>query len=341
MVRKWATVVALCVGVAACNNPADIGETAGDVVRPVPCSFANAICAERVELSPGWFLPVFTTHSLADGSTQVTRGLIVIHGTNRNADDYFQSGFLAAATAREQDRTVVVSPRFQTSSDGPAEDEPFWTSSGWKRGDLSRPEGPAPRVSSYAALDRIVGRLADRAAFPALTVIVVTGHSAGGQLVHRYAATSRAEELFPGIVFRYVVANPSTYLYLGPERAQGSAFATPEPQGCPEYDDWHYGLRQRNSYAGTYPADTLRAQLSRRDVRILIGSADTLSALLDTSCGANLQGPNRFVRGQTLVRFMDADFPGHHHMEMEVPGVGHSNSQMWLSEVGLAALFEG
>ena len=308
--------------------------------RPIPCTFANATCAERIPLGDGLYLPAFTTHMLAEGASSVTRGLVVVHGNNRNPDTYFDSGVLAVATGGGAGTVAVVAPHFQTSDDDPESDEPFWSSAGWKRGHLSRPEGPAPRVSSYAALDRILEMLLDRGRFPAMQEVVVTGHSAGGQVVHRYAATSREEEeARAGVEYRYVVANPSTFLYLGPERegADGT-FSVPGP-GCDDYDDWHYGLQDRNSYAEALDADTIRAQLSRRDVRILIGDADTLSASLDQSCGANLQGLNRYLRGRTLVRFMEALHTGHAHTEMIVPGVGHSNRSMWLSEVGLEALF--
>ena len=81
------------------------------------------------------------------------------------------------------------------------------------------------------------------------------------------------------------------------------------------------------------------AQLARHDVRILLGAADTTSASLDQSCGANLQGPRRYHRGRTLVRFMDELYAGHAHREMIVPGVGHSSRSMWLSGVGAGALF--
>ena len=215
-----------------------------------------------------------------------------------------------------------------------------WVSSGWKRGHLSRAEGPAPRVSSYAALDSLVSIMLDPERFPNVREVVVTGHSAGGQVVHRYAAASPAEER-TAMPLRYVVANPSTYLYLGPERADGASFSEPDPGACGDFDDWHYGLADRNSYASEAPADTLRARLVRRDVRILLGDADTLTSSLDVSCGANLQGPRRLHRGRTLVRFMDAFFPDHGHREMIVPGVGHSSRAMWTSGVGLQSLFGG
>lgn len=329
-------VASLCA-LTACSSASE----PADPDRPVPCLEATEVCAERVEIGAGVYLPVYSSRSLALGDEDVTRGLIVVHGTNRNADYYFERGYLSAGAATEQQSTVVVAPRFQTSDDGPKSDEPFWTGGGWKRGDLSTTDGPSPRVSSYAAIDRILDVLTDRALFPAITDIVVTGHSAGGQVAHRFAATSRVEERTSGVAFRYVVANPSTFLYVRPERDAGGGYSIPDVAACPGYDDWHYGMTDRNTYASTLLADTIRAQLGRRDVRILLGAADSLSAQLDVSCGAMLQGPYRFERGRTLVRFMDAFYAGNGHVEMTVPSVGHSSNGMYLSQVGREALFGG
>ncbi len=338
----------LCAGLTACAGGE--GTTAPEPgptppteppTRPVPCNLAGTICAERVVIGSNVYLPVFSTHELATGDEGVSRGLIVVHGNNRNPDTYFLSGIAAVTRGGVAGQTAVVAPHFQTGDDGPAPNEPYWSSPGWKRGNLSLSEGPSPRVSSYAALDSIVRLFLDAGRFPAMREIVVTGHSAGGQVLHRYAATSRVEEgARDGVSFRYVVANPSTYLYLGPERENRAGdFTVPGGVGCDDYNEWHYGLEDRNSYAEALAADTIRALLGRRDVRILVGDADTLSASLDVSCGANLQGVNRYVRGRTLVRFMEALYPGHGHIETIAQGIGHSNRSMWTSPAGLQALF--
>lgn len=337
--RVWAAPLA-CLAIAACGGSTVTPEPDPfEPERPVPCTVGNATCAERVEIVSGRFLPVFSSHLLSEGDPGVTRGLIVIHGNNRDADTYFETGVVAAATAGVVSSTVTVAPHFQTIDDGPEADEPYWSSAGWKRGNLSRPEGPSPRVSSYAALDRIVDAFLNSSRFPALREIVVAGHSAGGQVVHRYAATTEHKSAGSGIPIRYVVTNPSTYLYLRPEREDGSDGFVVPATGCTDYDDWHYGLVNRNNFAERLEADSIRAQLVRHDVRILLGDADTTSASLDVSCGADMQGPHRYSRGRTLVRFMDELFPGHAHREMIVPGVGHSSRSMWLSEVGAGALF--
>ena len=345
---KWPVPLVVAV-LAACGSPSDPVRPDPEppppdtvTVRPVPCLTATKECAERIEISSGLYLPVFSTHALSEGHAEVNRAVVVVHGMNRNSDDYFTSGTLAAVRARESERAVVISPRFQTNEDGPANDEPYWSSAGWRRGNLSRPEGPSPRVSSFLAMDRIVEALANRARFPQISQIVITGHSAGGQFVHRYAATSPVEDVSVATAgVRYVVANPSSYLYVRPERWLTDDFGLPDSRACPEYDDWHYGLRDRNNRTEDLATDTVWARITRRDIRILIGSADTTATNLDTSCEGYLQGLHRYDRGQTLVRFMDKFFEGHGHREMVVPGIGHSSRDMWTSEVGLTSLFGG
>ena len=138
---------------------------------------------------------------------------------------------------------------------------------------------------------------------------------------------------------RHTSRPATTYLYPGPEREDAAGDFTVPEAGCDDYDEWHYGLQDRNSYADRLDADSIPAQLVRHDVRILLGDADTATASLDVTCGANRQGPRRYHRGRTLVRFMDELYAGHAHREMIVPGVGHSSRSMWLSGVGAGALF--
>lgn len=324
------------LGLPACEAPA------GPILPPepvTPCLAGSVTCAERISIGPGLFLPLHSTHPLVTGAAGVSRAIIVVHGTDRNGDDYFERVVEATRLEGRTAETLVVAPTFQTVDDAPADDEPFWTSGGWKRGHRSSSAGPAPRVSSYAAMDHLLEAVLDPARFPDITDVVVTGHSAGGQVAHRFAAASRVENDGREVRIRYVVANPSSYLYPGPEREGVGGFTVPDPGACPDYDDWHYGLSGLNGYASAVTADSIRAQLVRRDVRVLLGDADTLDASLDVTCGANLQGRHRYERGRTLVRWLDALFPGHGHREMIVPGTGHSSARMYASPVGREALF--
>jgi hypothetical protein len=327
----------LAIAVAAFLSACSGGEPAGPETLDAPCRLAVDACAARLEVAPDRWLRHFRTHDLDAAAPGVTHALVLVHGANRNAPFTFSTGIQATAGARAE-TTAVVAPHFITTDEAPRPDEPFWSSGGWKRGHLSRTEGPSPRVSSYAAIDTIVARLSDPARFPDMQEIVVAGHSAGGQVTHRYAAGGMEPR---GVPIRYVVANPSTFLFLGPERPDGAGgWSVPAPGACTDYREWHYGLENLNTYMRRLPGGAIEANLVGRDVAILLGDADTGSSQLDVSCGANLQGPHRFARGRALLAYMDAFHPGHRHTHAIVEGVGHSSRGVFLSDEGLAILFE-
>ena len=330
-------LLATAIGTLGCSGS---DTTAPAVSTRQPCRLGVASCASRIEIMPGRFLKSYQSFSLAGGDSAVTQAVIVVHGADRNANDYFSSMNDAATLAGRSSSTIVIAPQFQTTDDAPAADEPTWTSSGWRAGDLSSSTGPLPRISSYAAIDTILARLSNRAKFSRLARIVVVGHSAGGQLLHRYAATNRTASTLTDIPVRYIAANPSTWLYLGPERAAGSGFAIPaSAASCADYDEWHYGLQSRNTYANALSASLVKQNLVSRDVIVMLGTADTLTADLDVSCGADLQGARRYQRGLTLMNYMNALNPGNGHRLVTVAGVGHSNRAMFTSVDGRRAIF--
>jgi pimeloyl-ACP methyl ester carboxylesterase len=327
----------LLLALAACGGAE---RATAPVVTRQPCRTGTAACFARFEVTPGRFVRSYQSTPVAAGDSTVTQAVIVVHGVDRNANEYFAAMTDAAALAGTLATTLVIAPQFITTDDAPAADEPVWTSSGWRAGDLSSSSAALPRVSSYAVIDTVLVRLADRSRFPRLTRVVVAGHSGGAQLVHRYAATSRTAGLLTGISARFVAANPSTWLYLGPERATGDVFRVPATAStCPDYDDWHYGLQNRNTYATAMPAAQLQQQLVNRDVVVMLGTADTLTADLDVSCGADLQGPRRWHRGQTLMAYMNARYAGHRHQLVTVPNVGHSYRGMFTASEGVRAIF--
>jgi len=339
----WLILLSLFL-LAACGEAG--GPVSLEEPEPLrPCTFPDQSCVEKVALGGGFFLPVYRSLPITEGDTLVERAVIVVHGANRNPWDYFETMILATQQAQVLDRTLVVAPHFQTLADGPEGDEPRWTSGGWKRGDQSNTlPTDADGISSYGAVDRILALLGNSSLYPRLQEVVVTGHSAGGQYAHRFAAGSRVEESFPGLRFRYIVANPSTYLYLGPERAgvgEAAGWGIPDGNACPDYNHWHYGLERVNPYMADQEPEDVRAQLTRRDVIYLVGTEDRGSSMLDMSCGAMLQGPNRYVRGLILFAYLEAFHPTHAHQLFEVPGVGHSSRGIYTSPAGQKALFGG
>jgi len=247
----FALPLAVSSSLWGCDGEGTTGPLDPPEESPVPCLTSSPLCREQVPVGSGLFLPVFRTHPIQHGDTAVIQVVIVVHGADRNPDAYFERMVEAVRLSGLTENTLVVAPHFQTLDDGAKVNEPTWSSSGWKRGHKSNPAaGSGERISSYEAVDDVLSFVGDQTRFPKLETVVVTGHSAGGQYAHRFAATSPAANGLAHLRFRYVVVNPSTYLYLGPERAAvGGGFEIPNRELCPTYNEWHYGLEDRTSYA--------------------------------------------------------------------------------------------
>lgn len=306
---------------------------------PAPCTENDGTCLTRLEVEPGVFVKIHRSHSLHEGHPVATRAVIGVHGAGRNAPGVFKriTGNIKAQDM--QDEVIAVAVQFVTIDDDPADDEAYWTAGGWKRGHLSPADGPSPRISSYEAIDKAIKLLADQSKFPAMEKIVVSGHSAGGQVAHRYAASNPLDGNIGHLKFRYVPANPSTFLYLTNQRPSGSSFAKPNASDCPDYNDWHYGLSGRNNYATRTATAMLRENLSTRDVHVLLGDEDTGSKQLDQTCGAKLQGTNRFDRGKKLIRYMNEFYPDNNHTQKIVSGVAHAGNSMFGSDHGIKSVY--
>ena len=299
-------------------------------------------------------IPYFADTKADSTNTVVNKVVIVVHGMNRNAGDYYRNMQEAASmSAHYTDSVMIVAPQFLEEEDmdpNHLDATYLYWSSGWKSGSNSKNNSGHPRparIPSYAVMDTLMLRLAQY--HPNLKFIVVAGHSAGGQLVNRYSACSPlADLLFQkyGIKTRFVVANPSSYLYLDNKRAvPGSTdrFEVPNTT-CSKYNRWRYGLENLYTYPAQFGADSIRNMLKRRDVVYLLGELDTdeTSSSLDQSCQAELQGKNRLERGTIYYNHLN-DFYGTSISETQhrdtVPGVGHDNRGMFTSSVGRYWLF--
>lgn len=304
----------------------------------LPCS-QPAACRELVAVDGTATLPVYVTHSLSDSHPQLERAVIVVHGVLRNADEYFADTAQAAVLSGVSETTLVLAPHFQAEEDKPQAGQLFWDGGDWKRGNASL---NGSHLSSYTIVDRLLLLLGDRARFPGLKEIVLTGHSAGGQLVSRYVATSRAEEGL-GIGVHYVIANPSTYFYPSAYRARAGSFdrfEIPDSSTCPDYDEYPYGVVKANAYVAPIPAAQMEKSLATRHLTLLLGEADKDSDYLDMSCGANLQGPHRYLRGLTYAAYLEYFLKPSRLKVAVVPGVGHSGRDMYQSSEGRAILFQ-
>jgi pimeloyl-ACP methyl ester carboxylesterase len=292
-------------------------------------------------------LPLYLSQDWDRPQPAVTRAIITIHGVERAADTMRTIAETARANSNlDPESVLLIEPQFLDDFDVAAHHLPAdtlrWSHAGWEGGEDAH--GPAP-ISSFAALDAILARLADRALFPSLKTVIVAGHSGGGQLVQRYAVAGRGEGDLTkaGIHVRYVAANPSSYVYFSPERPTDDGFATFDAAACPAYDRWKYGMIRLPPYLTGQDAAALEATYAGRDVIYLLGTADDnpKHPALDKTCMAEAQGPTRFARGRAYFRYLQKRRPTDlAHRLLKAPGVGHDGDLMFNSPCGLAALYD-
>lgn len=326
-----------------------------DEATPAP-KRAAPLRWQTVELGrPGhrYKMPVYANRDLTkDDLRGIKQVLIVIHGVKRDADQYFETAaaLVAADPARAGD-TLVLAPRFSGSIDSGFAGMAAWRKASWEDGQESVQAAgrPAP-VASFQVLDDLLRSLNDRKRLPSLTGLVLAGHSAGAQLVHRYAVLNNLDGALrrDGLTLRYVIANPSSYLYLTNERprADGKGYAPYERGICPTYNQYKYGTDKLPAYARETDDATLFVRYAARDVVYLLGGADNNPEhrLLDKACGAEAQGATRLARGTGYVQYEHvlAARGGKpvplRHTAFEVGGVGHDGKRMFGSICGVRAL---
>jgi hypothetical protein len=296
----------------------------------------SALGDRRLELAGGGVVPVFATAEWDGGPMH--RAVVVVHGQARNAAGYFAA--LERARAAVGAEALLVAPHFLAMSDPGEAGLLRWDVGTWLDGRPARGPGHA---SAFDVLDALLARLSDRTRFPALTDIVLAGHSAGAQLVQRYVAVGRGAG--PGVHVRYVVANPSTYLWFGPDRPGPDGQPAPftGAAACPGWDRWKYGLAGGLPPYVTGDAASLEARYVSREMIYLLGAADTdpNHKALDRSCAGMAEGPYRLARGRAFL----AELRARHgalptQRAHEVPGVAHDGPRMLNSACGLAALFD-
>jgi hypothetical protein len=298
-----------------------------------PCTTVAAACTEFVTLAGGPARTmVYRSQPLTEKNEKITRALIVIHGTNRDADNYFRSTLAAAFLAEALDDTVLIVPHIASSAgschDALVPDEVSWNCSSWRTGG---PSMANDKLTSFDLVDEIVRRLARKNVFPNLKAIVVAGHSAGGQFVNRYEMSNRVHETLP-VPVSYVVANPSSYAWIDASRPV-------EVANCANYNRWPYGFLNRSGYAARISEADLKKQLASRPTTYLLGETDILPlGGFDSSCSAMAQGPTRLARGQAFGKYVNQQ-TGAKHEIVVVPECGHNARCMFTAEIALPVLF--
>jgi len=342
--------------------------SASQAARPpaatAPCITATEACTEWVTLAGGPARSlIYRTRSLDVRNENVRRALIMIHGTNRNADHYFTTATAAAFIAGALDDSVVISPRIASNAgscrDVLATNEVSWSCTGdsWRSGGTSASH---PHLTSFEFIDQILRKLANKNVFPNLRAIVVAGHSAGGQVVARYQMANRIHETL-GVPVTYVVANPSSYAWpdatrplpaddAAPAAAKGAweteevhtkfSYGPFDGSTCANFNRWPAGLTERTSgYTAKMSDEQLRKQLVNRPTTFLFGQVDTLPlGGFDSSCPAMAQGATRRARGEAYVKYVNEKFGANHSVQI-VSECGHNDRCIYTTDKVLPVIF--
>lgn len=300
-------------------------------------------------------LPYFSSENIHQANDEITKIILVVHGTNRNADDYFDNMMSALRKRPEQSpHTLILAPQFLREDDidafKPGNDFAYWSSDGWKVGATSKDEDSNPRdirISSYEVLDSLIFHLVST--FQKVDQLIFTGHSAGGQLTNRYTASSPIFSLLCddfAISSKSIIANPGSYVYFSPmRRIPGSLDQFEIPNGCDEYNEYSYGLEDLYIYHSRVGEQQMKNWYETREIIYLFGSEDNdpNASTLPSSCRAQLQGAHRLEKGKIYFNHILDTFGEEIKQNQRmiiVPNVGHNNFNIYNSEEGLTELFD-
>jgi hypothetical protein len=301
----------------------------------------NCLRVYRLDLFGRTTFPYHANQLLRAGGNQ-TMTLFIQHGAMRNADNYFCSfrSLMKEQDYRPFEDILVIAPDFNyKNDDGVLPTDAFWNSTkpwgDWRVGAESDPECCAngfgthggKTISSFQVLDHMLGLLSDKRLYPHMNKISYTGHSAGGQMVQRYAIMSQltANDNEDPSELEFIVANPSSYTYLderrwkyacgecdcGPmnctcdqdcsDQGKRNELGVPDLEGVgsdwvchdEDYNHWPYGLgaftdhRHQVPYAVRTGVDRAIQNYRERSVVYMVGQNDTCTDTVLPTCNAD------------------------------------------------------
>ena len=290
-------------------------------------------------------VPYYSSQSIYNDDQGLERIIIVVHGQNRNANDYYNYIQDISELIGFSEQSFVFSPQFLLGQDltqwNLDTTYAFWSgTTQWTGGYLSDSTAEHPRlfqISSFAIMDSIISHFLTT--FQSIEEIVLAGHSAGGQFVNRYAAGSNINSENR---LRFIVGAPSHYLYFDDQRSINN-FQTPivwsSQINCNGYNNYRYGLDNLNLYMNQSTEDTIKVRYSRKKVIYLVGALDYGGT---TYCESSVQGSHRYNRStvyfQHLLEMFNVGLLENQRVAI-INGVSHDAQALFSSDCGVYSIF--
>jgi hypothetical protein len=281
------------------------------------------------------FLKIHANFKLDSIPSRISKAIIVVHGTLRNGDEYFDDMITAARLRNKENDTLIISPSFKRTDDEHEDNEYQWGTrwyQKWKYGYVSQ---NGQGVSSYQLIDQMIKSISSQG----ITEVVITGHSAGGQFTQRYAVASKISQT---VKTTFAPSNPSSYMYLSNHRYNGvnGVFNRVQAgENCEEYNHYIYGPVDRAEYLAKYSISQLESNFSNQSVVYLMGAADNEQDYLDKSCEANLQGIDRYTRSLNFYYYVNKHLKSNNHLFHSIANVGHDHLKIFQAKVSLDLFF--
>lgn len=302
-----------------------------------PCTSADADCLRSLSFGQDAFVNYFASYPL-DAKADIESAIVVVHGANRDADNYFSYLTESLAEADLSNRVALFAPYFK-QDDATTGGELGWSGNGWRNGS---PSSGAAAISAFGVIDSIVTSLGNKANFPNLTKIVITGHSSGAFFTQLYGAANQLDGTLPGITFEYVAANSQYYYYPDGRRineADGTLFT---PTDCAGYEIYPYGYQVVVPYLSSVDKLTFDERFLSRSITYVLGNGNGPDPTLNTTdCFVTLLGSTRFNRGQNLFTYLQTAYGDRFkHRRTVVEGIGHDGEAIYDSPEFLELLTE-
>ena len=294
--------------------------------------------------------PYYRNNSLNSTSEHIKYAIISLHGDGRNSFEHYSVISQLTEMAGLQDSTVLIAPTYPIQGDidehNLGDDILYWPDIDWNAGNLSRStqSNPRPfRISAFSTLDTIYHRLVENNS--GLEKIILTGHSAGSQMVVRYAAGGRAQAGITNenIELIYVPVNTPSFLYYDGYRVvdQSAEVFDFGPTNCASANQYKYGLENLNQYMEETGVSTIKENFEQANINYLIGEYDFGGQT--STCARMVQGNSRLIRTHiyfAYIGYFYGDSIYYTHRMAEIPQAPHDFGATILTDCGLKSTFD-